>query len=159
MLSPWYFFADSKVYTPDSEEYSWEKAKAYVEMEDGAVGQIDSHLFQTHLPMELFCMTYPKHINPTHPLYQLKREHCVGTSAVGSIAGDQELIKTKGPVDRIINFGRDGAIHMMNKLHQKEHYDDFDFMARLKVCIHKKLPWNILLTTANRENLSYICEL
>ena len=126
---------DSKVLTPGSGKLEWEKAKSFVEMEDIAMCQIDGHLFQTHLPMELMCNIYPKHINPTHPLYQVLYEHCVGTSTLGMLGIDNFILQPGNYVDRIVNFGRDGAVYLINKLHEHEHYDDLDFMMRLKVGI------------------------
>ena len=124
--------------TPASAEFEWEKAKSFVEMEEYDMCQIDGHLFQTHLPMELMCMIYPKHINPTHPLYQILYEHCVGTSPLGMLGIDNVLLQPEHYVDRLVNFGRDGAVHLVNKLHENEHYDDLDFMMRIKVGIYSQ---------------------
>ena len=107
-------------------------------MEESGVCQIDGHLFQTHLPMELICNIYPKHLSPTHPLHPLMHQHCVGTSPLGMLGVDNVLLMPGGLIHQLFNFGHIGAVHMVNRLYEHEHYDDLDFMQRLKVSIELK---------------------
>ena len=126
-------FLDSKVHTPRSPKAEWERAKALVEMEATGVCQAIGHLYECHVRMEIICNAHPKHMSPTHPLYEIMRQHCMGTESLGYFGADRKLLNKGGFFDSIFEFGAEGAYQMMNKVFDNDHYDNMDMELRLKV--------------------------
>jgi len=123
---------DSKVHSPKSPPADWEKAKALVEMEESGHCQAIGHLYECHVRMEIICNTQPKHMSPTHPLYELMRQHCMGTESLGYFGADRVLLVKGGSFDKLFQFGHQGALHMMNHVFDNDHYDRMDLELRLK---------------------------
>ena len=102
-------------------------------MKELAICQVQGHLYESHIRMEIICDVYPRHISPTHPLYQVFTSHCAGTSALGFLGGDNYLLMPGGAFDRVFNFGLPGAKMMLNAAADNDHYEKLDFVQRLEV--------------------------
>ena len=124
---------DSKVHSPRSPKAQWKRAKALVEMEQTGICQAIGHLYECHIRMEIICNAHPKHMSLTHPLYEIMRQHCMGTESLGYFGADRVLLIKGGFFDSIFEFGAEGALQMMNKVFDNDHYDNMDMELRLKV--------------------------
>ena len=102
-------------------------------MEESGHCQAIGHLYECHVRMEIICNTQPKHMSPTHPLYELMRQHCMGTESLGYFGADRVLLVKGGSFDKLFQFGHQGALHMMNHVFDNDHYDRMDLELRLKV--------------------------
>ena len=123
---------DSKVHSPKSSKADWERAKALVEMEFGGVCQAVGHLYECHIRMEIICDALPKHLSPTHPLYEVMMQHCMGTDTLGYFGVDRSLL-TQGGGFTPFTFGHVGAVHLLNTAFDADHYNNWDMELRLMV--------------------------
>ena len=123
------------MHSPRSPKSEWERAKALVEMEQTGICQAIGHLYECHIRMEIICNAQPKHMSLTHPLYEIMRQHCMGTESLGYFGADRTLLSKGGFFDSLFEFGRVGALQMMNKVFDNDHYDNMDMELRLKVFI------------------------
>ena len=94
--------------------------------------QAVGHLYESHIRMEIICEAQPKHLSPTHPLYEVMMQHCKGTATLGYFNADRSLL-TPGGGFSFSNFGYTGALHMMNNAFDTDHYDNWDMELRLRV--------------------------
>ncbi|MES2645119.1 MAG: lipoxygenase family protein [Myxococcota bacterium] len=91
---------DAPIFTPTSA--AWPVAKLHVQVADGNYHEMISHLGLTHLVVEAFAVTTPRHLAEDHPLYLLLAPHLTGTVFINN-AAVTSLISTGGIVDRILS--------------------------------------------------------
>jgi len=122
---------DSPVVTATSGAFAWERAKGLVEVEEFTVGQIIGHFYDCHVRMEYTCGMYRKHMSPTHPLYEIFREHCAYTHGL-TVQGYDVLFGVGAAVDLLTTVGREAGKKLMNWAVENEHYDKMDFEKNSK---------------------------
>lgn len=88
------------LFQPDG-SVAWRLAKLHVQVADGQIHEMVSHLGQTHLLVEAFAVTTPRQLSTSHPLYALLTPHTQGTIAINDLA-NQTLIAPNNFVDRIL---------------------------------------------------------
>ena len=75
----------SKLYTPKSDPNEWLIAKAMAELADHDVCQASYHLSHVHFRFSVFCLIYHRHFSRQHPLYDVMKYHCEGTTPHASL--------------------------------------------------------------------------
>lgn len=88
------------VFTP-RDGLAWTAAKAAVHAADGTVHETISHLGQTHLVQEAFCLALHNNLSTRHPLHRLLAPHFVGTLSINASA-DKALVDPAGYVDKLL---------------------------------------------------------
>lgn len=88
------------VFTP-RDGLAWTAAKAAVQAADGTVHETISHLGETHLVQEAFCLALHNTLSTRHPLHRLLAPHFVGTLSINASA-DQTLVAPAGYVDKLL---------------------------------------------------------
>lgn len=74
------YISTSPVYTPNSDEYNWQAAKAMVNLGDLNVCQALWHLSHVHLSSGVYCAIYKSHFSKLHPIHHIMQYHCEGTT-------------------------------------------------------------------------------
>jgi len=92
---------ENPVFTPQ-DGWSWMIAKTVVEIADGNVHEMVSHLGRTHLALEPFAIATHRQLAPNHPLGVLLRPHFEGTFAINDLAR-LHLVNKGGPVDALLS--------------------------------------------------------
>jgi arachidonate 15-lipoxygenase len=92
---------DSVVFYPNTDYWSWEIAKALVQIADANYHELISHLGHTHLVVEAFVLATRRCLAPNHPLYILLLPHFEGTLFINDQA-QKSLITAKSPVDALL---------------------------------------------------------
>lgn len=78
----------------------WLMAKTVVQIADGNMHELVTHLARTHLFLEPFVVATHRQLAKNHPLYFLLTPHFDGTLAINE-AAHRFLIADKGPVDKL----------------------------------------------------------
>ncbi len=91
---------DSVVFYPNTDYWSWEIAKALVQIADANYHELISHLGHTHLVIEAFVLATRRCLAPNHPLYILLLPHFEGTLFINDQA-QRKLVNSGDPVDAL----------------------------------------------------------
>ena len=70
----------SQVFTPASDPFEWQFAKAMVNLADSKFCQAYWHWSHIHFSSQVYCAIYQSHFSELHPLFQIMRYHCEGTT-------------------------------------------------------------------------------
>ena len=71
-------------------------------------------------------------MSPTHPLYEIFREHCAYTHGL-TVQGYDVLFGIGAAVDLLTTVGREAGKKLMNWAVENEHYDKIDFEKNARV--------------------------
>lgn len=112
------------VFTP-RDGLAWTAAKAAVHAADGTVHETISHLGQTHLVQEAFCLAVHNNLSARHPLHRLLVPHFEGTLSINASA-DKSLVSPAGYVDKLLLPTIGGAIQLCGQAVQS-----YDFNASM----------------------------
>ena len=91
---------DNIVFYPNTDYWSWEIAKALVQVADANYHELISHLGRTHLVIEAFVLATRRCLAPNHPLYILLIPHFEGTLFINDQA-QRKLVNAEDPVDAL----------------------------------------------------------
>lgn len=92
---------DNIVFYPNTDYWSWEIAKACVQIADANHHELISHLGHTHLVIEAFVLATRRCLAPNHPLNILLLPHFEGTLFINDQA-QKRLITDKASVDALL---------------------------------------------------------
>jgi len=92
---------DNIVFYPNTDYWSWEIAKAFVQIADANHHELISHLGHTHLVIEAFVLATRRCLAPNHPLNILLLPHFEGTLFINNQA-QKRLVTDKAPVDALL---------------------------------------------------------
>jgi len=92
---------DNIVFYPNTDYWSWEIAKAFVQIADANHHELISHLGHTHLVIEAFVLATRRCLAPNHPLNILLLPHFEGTLFINDQA-QKRLVTDKAPVDALL---------------------------------------------------------
>jgi arachidonate 15-lipoxygenase len=91
---------DNIVFYPNT-DWSWEIAKAFVQIADANHHELISHLGHTHLVIEAFVLATRRCLAPNHPLNILLLPHFEGTLFINDQA-QKRLVTAEAPVDALL---------------------------------------------------------
>ena len=80
--------------------WSWQMARAFVQVAEGNYHELFVHLARTHLVVEAFAVATHRQLAPEHPLNVLLLPHFEGTLFINNAAAGS-LIAAGGPIDKI----------------------------------------------------------
>lgn len=108
---------ENVVFYPNT-DWSWEIAKALVQIADANHHELISHLGHTHLVIEAFVLATRRCLAPNHPLNILLLPHFEGTLFINDQA-QKRLVTDQAPVDALlagnINSSRQFSVQSVQK--------------------------------------------
>ncbi|XP_051851710.1 arachidonate 12-lipoxygenase, 12R-type [Antechinus flavipes] len=124
---------DSPIFLPTDPEWDWLLAKTWVRYAEFYCHEAISHLLETHLVAEAFCLATIRQLPMCHPLYKLVIPHTRYTIQINSI-GRALLLNEGGLSDRAMSLGLAGFAEVMCRALAETKYEDLylpnDFIRR-----------------------------
>ena len=127
-----YYHSESKVYTPNSPRMEWLTAKAMVESADLNICQAMFHLSHVHFSSTLYCTVFRRHFSKLHPLYDVMKYHCEGTTPHISLS--YPVLSFPNQAGHLmVGIGHLGFVNLSLNAFDQHHYGILDFDYMLKV--------------------------
>ncbi|XP_004376065.1 arachidonate 12-lipoxygenase, 12R-type [Trichechus manatus latirostris] len=124
---------DCPIFLPSDSEWDWLLAKTWVRHAEFYSHEAISHLLETHLIAEAFCLAMLRQLPMCHPLYKLLIPHTRYTIQINSI-GRALLLNEGGLVARGTSLGLEGIAEVMVRALSEITYDSLyvpnDFVER-----------------------------
>ncbi|XP_062904915.1 polyunsaturated fatty acid 5-lipoxygenase-like [Mobula hypostoma] len=100
---------DNPIFLPSDTELDWLLAKMWVRTADFQYSNLISHLLNTHLLAETFCVATIRQLPSVHPIYKLLLPHTKYTMHVNTQAR-QDLIGEGGIMSKLLAIGTKGRL-------------------------------------------------
>ncbi|EFB18795.1 hypothetical protein PANDA_010092, partial [Ailuropoda melanoleuca] len=124
---------DCPIFLPSDSEWDWLLAKTWVRYAEFYCHEAISHLLETHLIAEAFCLAMMRQLPMCHPLYKLLVPHTRYTIQINSI-GRALLLNEGGLSARGMSLGLEGFAEVMVRALSETTYDSLylpnDFVER-----------------------------
>ncbi|XP_061245605.1 arachidonate 12-lipoxygenase, 12R-type isoform X2 [Bos javanicus] len=124
---------DCPIFLPSDSEWDWLLAKTWVRYAEFYCHEGISHLLETHLIAEAFCLAMLRQLPMCHPLYKLLIPHTRYTIQINSI-GRAVLLNEGGLSARSMSLGLAGFAEAMVRALSEINYDNLylpdDFVRR-----------------------------
>lgn len=124
---------DCPIFLPSDSEWDWLLAKTWVRYAEFYCHEAISHLLETHLIAEAFCLAMLRQLPMCHPLYKLLVPHTRYTIQINSI-GRALLLNEGGLSARAMSLGLEGFAEVMVRALSETTYDSLylpnDFVER-----------------------------
>ncbi|KAM9747359.1 arachidonate 12-lipoxygenase, 12R-type [Dama dama] len=124
---------DCPIFLPSDSEWDWLLAKTWVRYAEFYCHEGISHLLETHLIAEAFCLALLRQLPMCHPLYKLLIPHTRYTIQINSI-GRAVLLNEGGLSARSMSLGLSGFAEAMVRALSEINYDNLylpdDFVRR-----------------------------
>ncbi|XP_004604906.1 arachidonate 12-lipoxygenase, 12R-type [Sorex araneus] len=124
---------DCPIFLPSDSEWDWLLAKTWVRYAEFYCHEAISHLLETHLMAEAFCLAILRQLPMCHPLYKLLIPHTRYTIQINSI-GRALLLNEGGLSARGMSLGLEGFAEVMVRALSEITYDSLylpnDFVER-----------------------------
>ncbi|XP_047563581.1 arachidonate 12-lipoxygenase, 12R-type isoform X2 [Lutra lutra] len=124
---------DCPIFLPSDSEWDWLLAKTWVRYAEFYCHEAISHLLETHLIAEAFCLAMIRQLPMCHPLYKLLVPHTRYTIQINSI-GRALLLNEGGLSARGMSLGLEGFAEVMVRALSETTYDSLylpnDFVER-----------------------------
>ncbi|XP_077602862.1 arachidonate 12-lipoxygenase, 12R-type [Crocuta crocuta] len=124
---------DSPIFLPSDSEWDWLLAKTWVRYAEFYCHEAISHLLETHLIAEAFCLAMLRQLPMCHPLYKLLVPHTRYTIQINSI-GRALLLNEGGLSARGMSLGLEGFAEVMVRALSETTYESLylpnDFVER-----------------------------
>ncbi|XP_078313312.1 allene oxide synthase-lipoxygenase protein-like [Crassostrea virginica] len=105
---------DNPVFLPSDPPYTWLLAKMWYNVADSNYHQAITHLGNTHLIMEGFCIAANRCLSPTHPMFKLLAPHFLFIIAINNHALNV-LVSPGGWIDKTLAIGSTGVLELAKK--------------------------------------------
>lgn len=109
----------SEVFSPASDAESWMMAKSMVNLVEQNYCQSVWHLSHVHFSSSVYCNIFQSHFSDLHPLFQIMRHHCEGTTP--HIALSWPIVAPQGPIDKFSAVGNEEVVRVALKT-KRNHY-------------------------------------
>ena len=120
------------MFTPQSPTDKWLLAKGMVEQTDHQICQANVHLGHVHFVYTVLCAAFRRHFSTQHPLYDVLKFHCEGTTPHISTAW--VVLGEAGSFgDLFYAGGYKGFIRLASKAYHERKYGQFDIYTLLHV--------------------------
>ncbi|XP_040484154.1 arachidonate 12-lipoxygenase, 12R-type [Ursus maritimus] len=124
---------DCPIFLPSDSEWDWLLAKTWVRYAEFYCHEAISHLLETHLIAEAFCLAMMRQLPMCHPLYKLLVPHTRYTIQINSI-GRALLLNEGGLSARGMSLGLEGFAEVMVRALSETTYNSLylpnDFVER-----------------------------
>ncbi|XP_053748877.1 arachidonate 12-lipoxygenase, 12R-type [Panthera pardus] len=124
---------ESPIFLPSDSEWDWLLAKTWVRYAEFYCHEAISHLLETHLIAEAFCLAMLRQLPMCHPLYKLLVPHTRYTIQINSI-GRALLLNEGGLSARGMSLGLQGFAEVMVRALSETTYESLylpnDFVER-----------------------------
>lgn len=127
----------SKVLTPDA-SVDWLKAKATINMAKTYASNGYYHLGHCHFIATIFCTTFRRHFATKHPLYEVFKHHCEGSTSMISI-NFKNLLSPGGFIHEGFGIGVNGVGKSSQQAWDDRDFGQMDFPTLMKVFLFNAL--------------------
>ena len=110
------------VFTPLSDKWAWQLAKAHVAAADAHYHEGIHHLLATHIVTEIIAVLLVRHLHPTHPIYQLLSPHLEPVFDI-NMRAKSNLLAVGGPIDCVFAAGIQGVLDTIRIVWNLNHTD------------------------------------
>jgi len=124
------YLPTSKVLTPDT-SVDWLKAKATINMAKTHASNGYYHLGQCHFIATIFCTTFRRHFATKHPLYEVLKHHCEGSTSMISI-NSKSLLSPGGFIHEGFGIGVNGVRNASQQAWDDRNFGQMDFPTLMK---------------------------
>lgn len=131
----------------------WAKAKAMVELSDMDICQAVYHLSDIHFSTTIFCLSFRRHFSTQHPLYDVMKFHCEGTTPHISLSY-QALSEPESAGHLLFTMGHDGFLKLAQQAYDKHFYGKLDYHELLEVEIRNVIFIRTILILYNKSKFS-----
>ncbi|XP_057301007.1 polyunsaturated fatty acid 5-lipoxygenase-like isoform X1 [Hydractinia symbiolongicarpus] len=127
----WDYLPSSDVFTPSSPKAQWLSARGMALQAHQDVCQFKHHLGHVHFVYTIFCLAFRRHFSTLHPLYDVLKFHCEGTTphistAYPALSFPQSYGHQYFAVSHI------GVANLSTQAYQERRYGMFDFETLMK---------------------------
>ncbi|XP_072349325.1 polyunsaturated fatty acid lipoxygenase ALOX15B-like [Scyliorhinus torazame] len=109
------------IFLPSDSKYDWRLAKMWARHADVQIHQLVSHLLETHLFAEVFCIATLRKLPNAHPIFKLLMPHLKFTLNINT-AARQLLISQGGVFDQAFSTGGIAKIEILKRALEKTTY-------------------------------------
>ena len=123
---------DFPIWTPNDTREDWLLAKFWFRNGDAQLGQIVTHLAQTHFLLEPFAVGMFRSLSLAHPIHKLLKENLKNLIAIDTKA--REVLISPGGVGDVsltVGHGSNGIIETLTKAYQNYSYKDMNYKNNL----------------------------
>ena len=99
-------------YGPHDDPWAWRLARWHAQCADATMHEGLFHLFETHLVSEVVAVALARTLHPTHPVFQLLKEHFSFNLAIDVLARS-DMLAPGLAIDMALSAGSAGAINAM----------------------------------------------
>lgn len=128
--------SDSPVYTPSSDPIEWAIAKTQMELAENFFCQGYHHLGGMHYVYTVFCLVYKRHFSTQHPLYDMLKYHCEGTTPHIILSYDLAGLESALNSTMVVGTGQNTQKLAEKSFHERQ-YGNYDYDNLIKVFHHK----------------------
>ena len=123
---------DFPIWTTNDTREDWLLAKFWFRNADAQIGQIVTHLAQTHFILEPFAVGMFRSLSLAHPIHKLLKENLKNLIAIDTKA--REVLISPGGVGDVsltVGHGSNGIIETLTKAYQNYSYKDMNYKNKL----------------------------
>jgi arachidonate 15-lipoxygenase len=113
-----------KVFTPNSADDDWMRAKLYTQIADITHHELIDHLCHTHLAMEAFAIATPRQLPTHHPLYRLLKPHFKFLLAINT-RGNRLLLADEAAIETLLAPTREVSVALINQAYRQRSFTDY----------------------------------